>query len=192
MDPLKLALTDLTQLLSESDISYAVIGGLAVSARGRVRVTEDVDVVVACDWDDATALLERVRTQDRTASAFQEASNESETILAQGLLLPLVHRRSKVPVDIAIGLSEFERSVVARGEVADVAGLSLPVVSLGDLLIMKVVAGRARDVEDAESLVSAAATVIDWEYCLSIAEQIDAEVGLGVAQRIEQLRDSSS
>lgn len=188
MDTLKSALTDLTKMLHESNIKYAVIGGLAVSARGYIRVTEDIDVVVACDWDDATELLLRVRDNDRAAATFDEAASDIESILAQGLLIPLIHHESCVPVDIAVGLSGFEQQAVRRAQIVDIAGLQLPVVVAEDLIVFKLVGGRPRDLTDIEGILRISGTELDWDSCSKIARQIDAEISLGLVDQIEQLR----
>ena len=46
-------LADLTTWLRREQVSFAVIGGLAVGVRGEPRFTADVDIFVGLDLDDA-------------------------------------------------------------------------------------------------------------------------------------------
>lgn len=49
---LALVLRDLSADLSQIGVSFAVVGGIAASARGEPRFTRDVDVVVAVSGDE--------------------------------------------------------------------------------------------------------------------------------------------
>lgn len=47
----------LIKMLDQQNLSFALIGGLAASVRGRVRVTEDIDVIVDCDVSRAVEIF---------------------------------------------------------------------------------------------------------------------------------------
>ena len=49
----------------------------------------------------------------------------------------------------------FEQELVDRSTLIDVGGLRIRVASAEDLIIMKAVAGRARDIADIENLIQA-------------------------------------
>lgn len=55
--PLQTTLADVIRFLNESQVSYAMIGGLAASLRGEPRVTADVDLVLGVDVDRALELV---------------------------------------------------------------------------------------------------------------------------------------
>ena len=50
-------LSKFTKALAERNLRYALIGGLAASMRGRVRATEDIDLILQCTVDEALSLV---------------------------------------------------------------------------------------------------------------------------------------
>ena len=54
---LQRTLSDTLDVLMANRIQYALIGGLAASIRGRMRVTEDIDLVLDCSVNGALSLL---------------------------------------------------------------------------------------------------------------------------------------
>jgi len=158
-DPLRRTLADLAAFLQASRAPYALIGGIAVSVRGEPRFTADVDVVAAVEIKDALALLEAT-----TGSAFEPLFADAAEVVERAYLLPLRHRTTAIKADVAIGLTGFERDLVARAVPVDLGGFSVPVASSEDLLLLKVLAGRARDIDDATSIVSKQGAAIDWTW----------------------------
>src|SRR5688572_23372662 len=73
--------------LSESGASYALVGGLAVSARTEPRFTRDVDIAVAVIRDpDAENLIRSLRAQNYRIEALVE--QEAVERLATVRLIP--------------------------------------------------------------------------------------------------------
>ena len=67
----------------------------------------------------------------------------------------LSHNPSKTDVDVSLGVLPFERESVERASIVTVAGISFPVISPEDLIIMKALARRTRDVADIEAVLDA-------------------------------------
>jgi predicted nucleotidyltransferase len=51
----------LLALLAESEVRFVVVGGIAVTLHGYVRLTEDVDLLVAADTPNLERLLEALK-----------------------------------------------------------------------------------------------------------------------------------
>jgi hypothetical protein len=113
-------------------------------------MTADVDLVIAAEVDQALSLVAVL-----PESRFRPLFDDVESVVRQAFILPLRHRSTNVKVDIAIGLSGFERQAIARAEQTDLAGHWLPVVQAEDLLVMKVLAGRPQDELDIQGLIVA-------------------------------------
>jgi hypothetical protein len=95
-----------------------------------------------------------------------------------------------VKVDLAVGLSGFERQAVTRAERIEIAGSMISVATAEDLIIMKVLAGRPQDDQDVLALLVAQNEFLDWDYSLKTAGDLGEAVGQDLAGRIRTLRGS--
>jgi predicted nucleotidyltransferase len=163
-DPLQTTLIDAVDFLTREGLSYALIGGMAASLRGQPRTTADVDLVVAADASPALDLIGQL-----DQSRFRPLFDNVAEIVERSYILPLRHRTTGVKVDMALGLSGFERSLIERAEQVDIAGTKVSVVIAEDLLVLKVLAGRPQDEQDARGIATAQSQRIDWDYCLNMA-----------------------
>jgi hypothetical protein len=130
---------DLARICEDAGVKPVVIGGLAVNHHGYMRVTADVDILVA--RQEAIALYRRLRSEPgwkRYAECFKN------TELGVGL-------------DICV---EGERTAPRSSEQfpnpAQIATIDLdplPVPALSELLALKVMSGRARDDADVVELL---------------------------------------
>ena len=182
-EPLQTTLADITSFLQGERMPFALIGGQATSLRGEQRVTADIDIVLAADVAQALDLVNRLDD-----SRFKPLFADVADVVERAFILPLRHRTTNIKVDLAIGLSGFERQAVARAELIDLAGCHIPVASSEDLIIMKLLAGRPRDEQDICGLVVAQGERLDWDYCERIATELGAALGIDLAGRIRTLR----
>ena len=182
-EPLQTTLVDIVRVLEEEGISFALIGGQATSLRGQERVTADIDLVIAVDVQRALTLMPKL-----SRGNFRPLFDDIAEVVERSFILPVRHRATNIKVDLALGLSGFERQVIARAESVELAGCRLPVATAEDLLIMKVLAGRPRDDEDARGLVIAQGASLDWDYCEWTAAQLGEAIGIDLAARIRAMR----
>jgi len=147
--------SDLTAL----ERRFALVGGLAVSARAEVRFTRDVDLAVASTGDeDAEQLVHAMTTRGYQvrATVEQEAVGRLSTVR---LLSP-----AGVKVDILFASSGIEAEIVERAEWLDHVEGRLPVARAEELVATKVLsadADRLQDHLDFRSLLSVAAVDLD-------------------------------
>src|SRR5690606_21904831 len=97
------ALADLVRDLAECGAGYAVVGGLAASARGEVRFTRDVDVALAVE-DDAEA--ERIIFQLSRRGYAVVATVEQER--TDRLATARLRHRNHVICDLVFATSGIE------------------------------------------------------------------------------------
>lgn len=145
--------------LTEAGVSFALIGGLAVSARTEPRFTRDADLAVALDSDaKAQALLHRLRLLGYGIAAIVEQE-------AVGRLATVRLTRSRVPhapvVDLLFASSGIEPEIVAEAEPIEVLPhLTVPVARTGHLIALKVLsrddATRPQDLIDLRTLLGTA------------------------------------
>lgn len=147
--PLLAALRDLVAWLQAEYVPGVVIGGVAASLLGRPRVTRDVDAVVLLDEGRWSKFL-------ATGARFRFTPRLSDTLaFAQKARVLLVrHEPSGIDVDVAFGALPFEEEAIARAIWIDLGGdVRLPLPAPEDLIIMKAVAHRPRDLADIESVL---------------------------------------
>ena len=60
-----------------------------------------------------------------------------------------------------------------------------------DLLLMKALAGRPRDAEDARGIVSRQVGGIDWDYVIETGRQLQEVVGQDIVSQLLALRRES-
>jgi hypothetical protein len=125
---------------------WALVGGLAVSARTEPRFTRDADLAVRVTDDrDAEALV--LALQERGYRVLSAVEQEATGRLAAVRLAPQWETGRGVVVDLLFASSGIEPEVVAAAEVLEVLPeLRAPVAQVGHLLALKILSrdDRAR------------------------------------------------
>ena len=182
-DPVRRTLADLDTFLRKREVPFAVIGGIAVAVRGEPRFTEDIDVVVGVDRDAAIDLLGAV-----AHSPFEPLFPGVEDVVRDAFLLPLRHRTTRVKVDAAVGATGFERQVIRRAPAEQLGGLLIRVATAEDILLMKILAGRPRDADDARGIVLRRGEEMDWDYVLETGRQLQEALDQDIVSPLRALR----
>src|SRR5262245_42896262 len=148
--PLLVALRDLVAWFKDIPVPGTVIGGVAASLLGRPRVTRDIDALVLLDESEWDVFLDK-----GAVFGFVRRLSDALTFAHQARVLLVRHEASGIEVDIAFGTLPFEEEAVMRTVWHDVGGVQVPLPLPEDLLIMKTVAHRPRDMADIESILDA-------------------------------------
>lgn len=130
-------------------VRAAVIGGVAASLLGKPRLTKDIDAVVLDA--DAEALLE-----SGAAFGFLPRIADAVDFAHNTRMLLLRYSEGNIDIDLSLGSLPFEYEVIERSSMIDVgAGVSIRVASPEDIIVMKAIAGRGRDVMDIDNILQA-------------------------------------
>jgi Nucleotidyl transferase AbiEii toxin, Type IV TA system len=143
-------LPDLVRWWRAQDAPGVVIGGLAVALLGRPRMTRDIDALILLPEDRWPAFLTAAG-----AFGFVPRLPDALAFAHDARVLLLRHQSTGVDVDVAFGNLPFEEEAVARATAVRVAGVTVPLPTPEDLIIMKAVAHRERDLLDVEGLLAA-------------------------------------
>lgn len=154
-------ITDLMAWWEAAGADGLLTGGLAASVLGRPRLTRDVD---------ATVLVPQEKWSDFLNCSLQfnfiPRVDDPLAFAARARILLLKHRPTGLDVDVSFGALPFEYEMLNRVRYVEIAGTSVPFASAEDLIVMKVMANRPRDISDVEGLVIANPnldrTVIDF------------------------------
>lgn len=145
-DRLRAPLAALMKWFRSAGLRASIIGGVAASLRGKPRLTKDIDAVVL----DVVAedLLEGA-----AAFGFTPRIADAVDFARTTRVLLLRYQPGNIDIDLSLGALPFEEEVIERSTDVDVGRLLLRIASAEDLVIMKSVAGRARDIADIENII---------------------------------------
>lgn len=159
MTALETALRQICADLTETRSSFALVGGLAVSARTEPRFTRDADIAVAVDSDaESEALMHSLRVAGYEIAAIVE--QEAVRRLATARLTRSQEPGSPV-IDLLFASSGIEAEVVAEADELELLSqLPVRVATTGHLIALKVLARddvtRPQDVADLRALLGVA------------------------------------
>lgn len=145
----------LLRRLTEAEVEFILIGGLALGAWGVVRGTKDVDVVVASDpanLDRLATLAVELGGHVHAGESFLSSQPSIGAQLRSGEQVAIETELGRLDVVQGLeGVPAYED--LRRGAVmADVLGVEVAICSVEDLREMKKAAGRTGDLADLEGL----------------------------------------
>lgn len=144
--------------LAEHEVEYVLIGGLAVQTHGHVRTTNDADLIPAPDPANLGRLAAALRSLDaRVLNPGAEDVEVDAGMLPRSTIWQFVTRDGGIDViHEAPGARPYlelsERALHVR-----LGDIDVPVVSLDDLIHMKLARGRPIDVADVAALTDSGA-----------------------------------
>ncbi|MGH9204030.1 MAG: nucleotidyl transferase AbiEii/AbiGii toxin family protein, partial [Vicinamibacterales bacterium] len=133
----------------ECNCRWYLFGAQAVIIWGRPRLTTDVDVTVFLGTIGTDTLVAALRR-----SAFRLQEEVSDEFVRVTRVLPLRHEPTGLSLDIVIGGPGLEERFLERAVLVDLDGVQTPVISPEDLIVTKVLAGRAKDLEDVRGVLA--------------------------------------
>lgn len=154
----------LATALRKRDLPFMLIGGQAVLLHGQPRLTEDIDITLGADPTNLGTVLEVCE-----ALELDPIPEDIEGFVAETFVLPALHKESGIRVDFIFSTTPYEREAIARSECHELAGVPVPFATAEDLIIHKLFAGRARDWEDAVSVVRRKGESLDWDLIMRSA-----------------------
>lgn len=149
----------LARMLDAAGIPYMVIGGQAVLIHGEPRFTMDVDITLGVGVESIGAVLETLE-----ANALRALPADPAAFVRQTHVLPVQNSHSTQRVDVIFSDTPYEKAAIGRGIQKSIAGTSVRFIAAEDLLIHKLVAGRPRDVEDAQGVWERNKKTLDTGY----------------------------
>jgi predicted nucleotidyltransferase len=149
------AFDEILRRLTDAKAQFVVVGGLALGARGVVRATKDVDIVVASDPENLSRIAEVAVAAGghvQSGEALLGSQRSIAAALATGEQVAIETDLGRLDVVQGLeGVPTYEE-LRSRSSNADVLGVSVAVCSVEDLRSMKQAAGRTRDLADLEDL----------------------------------------
>jgi hypothetical protein len=133
--------------LKNAGIPYMIIGGQAVLLYGEPRLTKDIDVTLGADLTRLQDVLSAARDMKITPLV------DPTTFTRQTMVLPCSDPETGIRVDLIFSFSPFEQLAIGRARIVRIGETDVCFASLEDLVVHKLIAGRARDLEDARIIL---------------------------------------
>jgi hypothetical protein len=133
---------------------WYLFGAQAAILHGAARATADIDVTVDLAGNPAGALAKAL-----TANGFVLRFAD-DAFVERTRVIPATHA-SGVPVDVVIAGPGLEEIFFERVVFRVIGGSRVPVASAEDVIEMKVLAGRPKDLDDVRAIASAKADALD-------------------------------
>jgi len=177
----------LAERLEEDGLPYALGGALALAAWSGPRQTTDVDIAVFVGEDQLPRVIDAV---ERAGAAVNRREAE-RSVASIGMFFAQL---GTTRIDVFLATHPMHEEMGRRRRQIELDGLPLWFLSPEDLVILKLVYARAKDVVDLERLFSARRD-LDEPYIRSWLERIvppgDRRLSLldDLVRRFEPARD---
>lgn len=150
----------LFRCLQEKNVDYCVVGGVALVLQGAVRMTADLDLMVAFDEPNLRLFVDVMKEMGFKPKApvipeaFISRENRESWILDKGMkVFSFYHPDEMVSlVDVFVHEPVPYCEMRERIDWKIVDDLRIPVASKDDLIRLKKIAGRPQDLEDIKAL----------------------------------------
>lgn len=155
------------QFIEKEGFDYFIIGGLAVGVWGEARFTYDLDLDLFISKTQVPQFLGKAKK-----SGFQF---KSESVLESTKTFGTFRLSCRnLEIDIILASTDLEKEALQRRKSARLFGKKMWFPSPEDLLLLKIIPGRPKDIMDAESIVLRQKK-LDIDYLKNWARKISDE-----------------
>ena len=165
-------LAALARVFTSLTVPWYVFGAQAALIWGRPRMTTDVDVTVRLEDADTRALLSALQ-----GCGFELRIVATPEFVQQTRVLPLVHGRTGLAVDVVLAGPGLEDEFLARSVVLEISGTRVPVISAEDLIVTKILAGRPKDIDDIRGVLEERGSRLDIDQIRNTLEMLENALG---------------
>jgi hypothetical protein len=151
--------------LNSDNYDYLIIGGIAAGTLGEPRVTADVDVDIAINKEDVPEFLDKVIKAGFTVPV-KKCLKSAEQVGVFQISFGDYH------IDFIIASTDLETQACKRHKVIQLHGVKAFFPSPEDLILLKIVPGREKDLLDARSVVLRHKGKLDTRYLKTWATKL--------------------
>ncbi len=158
-----------------------LIGGQAVLFYGEPGLTRDVDITPGVTPD----LLEKLKSVTRDLD-LKILVSDVENFVNETYVLLVPDEESNFRADFIFSFSPYESQAIKRAKIMDIGESKVKFVSLEDLIIHKIIAGRSRDIEYVKSVLLKNQN-FDKKYILKWLREFDVSPGENFKEKFEKI-----
>ena len=165
---LEKTLLKITRIFDAGKIPYMLIGGYAMVIHGFPRLTQDLDISLGIDTGQIDKVLQAVKKDFNTLVKDPVAfARDTNVLLLQDI-------ETGVRLDLIFTFIEFERKAIDEADEITFMGEKIRNVSVENLMIYKMLAGRERDKEDVEMILAEKFNSVDTDKISGTIREMSA------------------
>ncbi|MGB9004685.1 MAG: nucleotidyl transferase AbiEii/AbiGii toxin family protein [Candidatus Aminicenantales bacterium] len=170
----------------QSQIPYMVIGGQAVLVYGEPRLTKDIDITLGLGIEGLAKIINLVKKLN-----LKPLVSNIETFVKETMVLPVIHEKSGIRVDLIFSHSPYERQAIIRAKTIKLGRTEIQFAALEDVIIHKMIAGRARDIEDIRTILLKNSKY-DSQYISKWLAEFDSALGKELGKSFRAIKNGLS
>jgi len=163
----------LAAAMEEQQAPWYLFGAQAAILWGSSRYSSDVDVTVSLDHEALPSFIAALK-----GHGFDLVFDDAEFV-EQSRVILFRHRPTDIRLDVVLSGPGLEEEFLERSLDVDVKGKKIPVISPEDLIILKTLAGRAKDVEDIKGVLGVKRATLDVERVRTILRMLEKALDQG-------------
>jgi len=144
------ALRKIISVLESLEVSYALIGGLALAFYQVVRATKDLDLLILLSPADMAKFAGQLAASGLPSSAREGAPGDP---VVGVVVVQVPVGGGQLTCDLLLPSARWQSEAVRNARTFDIEGLPVRVVQARDLFLLKLYAGGPQDLLDASRLL---------------------------------------
>jgi hypothetical protein len=169
--PFVAVLADLRDALAELGVDWYVFGAQAALIYGAARVTADVDVTVRLGTVTSARLVTALKRH-----GFKPRVDDPSFVRTTRVL-PVLHVRTSVPADLVLAGPGLEDAFLERAVLHDLGDVRVPFARVEDLVVMKILAGRDKDLDDVAAILAARSARLNANEVVGMLKMVEDALG---------------
>ena len=167
--------------LNSGNFKYILIGGMAAGIIGEPRATGDVDIDIILDKKDISDFLKKAK---QTGFNFDEKACIKRAKESGSFQLKI----GDFHIDFIIASTDLEREAIKRKKVYKIHSVNSNLPTPEDLILLKVIPGRPKDIIDAENITQRHTGKLDKKYLLGWSQKLSDEAeDMRIYREVERL-----
>lgn len=159
-------LAELSKILKDLKIPYAITGGFAISVWGKPRYTADIDIIVELLEKNITPLVKRMREVDKNVYADEDMIRSA---LLHKSEFNFIHPDTGIKVDFFVmDSTPYNKLKIKRAVLRDMYGAKAFFVTPEDLILSKLIWSKEsfsqKQLEDIKTVLRNSKIKLDFKY----------------------------
>ncbi|MFH1452999.1 MAG: nucleotidyl transferase AbiEii/AbiGii toxin family protein [Armatimonadota bacterium] len=141
-------ITKLAKIFNKNLTPYMIIGGQAVILYGEPRLTRDIDITLGIGTEKLDNILNIVKELN-----LKILAEDIPSFVKKTMVLPVMDEPTGIRIDFIFSFTPYEKQAIQRGKKVLLDNVEVNFASVEDLIIHKIFANRARDLEDVKNII---------------------------------------